>query len=399
MTDLNHFSHLRKSILKVFFTLGLFASVQAQNVPADRVHLGFIYPISTHGTHAPLDTNDFSLHLIGGVSAAERGLAFAGLTNVVRNDVRGIAFAGFSNHVRTTAKGLLFAGFLNTYKQGDGMQFAGFSNVASSSIKGAQFAGFLNRAGDVSGAQFAGFANIAGNVSGSQFGGFSNAAKRVDGSQFAGFANVSTKGLSGSQFAGFVNVADAVKGSQFAGFINVARKVRGAQVAGFINVADSSDYPVGIINIVKNGEKSISASIDETQTSLVSFRSGGRALYGVIGLGYNFKNTDEVYAFEAGLGAHLLTTNTFRINVELATIYIEGFSYGEYFKSSLRVLPALRLGPNLELFAGPALHYVNTNTSEGKALISNYIYQHQNRWGDNFQGIYIGYTGGLAVTF
>ncbi|MBC8052293.1 MAG: hypothetical protein H7Y13_04465 [Sphingobacteriaceae bacterium] len=401
MTHLNHYSQLLKSLLIALLTF-FFSSlhtIHAQTVQHDRVHLGFIYPLSTHGTHAPLDTNDFSFHLISGVSAAERGLAFAGLTNVVRNDSHGIAFAGFSNHIRQKATGILFAGFVNTYGQAEGLSFAGFSNIASADVKGAQFAGFLNKASNVNGAQFAGFSNHAANVVGSQFAGFSNTARTVDGSQFAGFANISAKAVSGSQFGGFANIADSVKGSQFAGFINVARKVKGVQIAGFINIADSSDYPVGLINIVRNGEKSISSSYDETQTSLISFRSGGKALYGIVGLGYNFKNEDEVYAFEAGLGAHVFNTNYFRLNLELATIYIEGFRYGEYFKSSLRILPALRLGNRLELFGGPALHYINTNTSEGKALSTKYIYKHQNRWGDNFQAFYIGYTAGLAVTF
>ncbi|RZL30573.1 MAG: hypothetical protein EOP00_36245, partial [Pedobacter sp.] len=35
-------------------------SIKAQST--DKVHLGFIYPISTHGSHAPQDTNTFSFH-------------------------------------------------------------------------------------------------------------------------------------------------------------------------------------------------------------------------------------------------------------------------------------------------------------------------------------------------
>jgi hypothetical protein len=84
--------------------------------------------------------------------------------------------------------------------------------------------------------------------------GFANVAREVTGPQFAGFSNVA-RNIVGSQFSGFINTAEDVKGSQFAGFINVARKVSGVQVSGFINVADSSDYPLGIINIIRNGEK------------------------------------------------------------------------------------------------------------------------------------------------
>jgi hypothetical protein len=35
------------------------------------------------------------------------------------------------------------------------------------------------------------------------------------------------------------------------------------QLSGFINIADSCDYPIGLVNIIKNGDAAIGASIDE----------------------------------------------------------------------------------------------------------------------------------------
>jgi hypothetical protein len=86
-----------------------------------KIHVGFIYPLSTNGTNAPLDTNNFSIHLIAGVSAAERGLTFAGLSNFIRKDAVGSQFAGFSNHIGGSATGTQFAGFANTYGGGKGI--------------------------------------------------------------------------------------------------------------------------------------------------------------------------------------------------------------------------------------------------------------------------------------
>src|SRR5690606_22674579 len=134
----------------------------------------------------------------------------------------------------------------------------------------------------------------------------------------AGFANFVVDSVTGSQFAGFINVAKDIKGTQFAGFINIARKVKGAQIAGFINIADSSDTPIGLLNIIKTGEKSIGVSVDDQLTTLVTFRSGGKILYGILGAGYNFENEKEQYAFEAGLGAHFFNGPRFRIHAELA---------------------------------------------------------------------------------
>lgn len=318
-----------------------------------KLHIGFIYPISSNGTHAGLDTNHFSFHLLAGVSAAERGASFAGLSNIVRNDTKGFQFAGFSNHIGKQANGGLFSGFMNTYQGGNVFAVGGFANVATADVKGGQFAGF---------------ANIAGSVKGLQFSGFMSKAKDVD-------------------------------GTQIAGFINIARKVKGVQFAGFINVADSSDYPIGIINLVKKGEKSISLTTDETLTTLLSFRSGGKVLYGIIGIGYNFKNSDEIYAFEAGLGAHLLQSKSFRLNAEISGTGLESFKAGEYMKTSLKLTPAFKISRNLEIFGGPSFNYLNTNTTEGRTLSKKYISTWENKWGDNFQALYLGYGGGIQYIF
>ncbi|MFA6946524.1 MAG: hypothetical protein WC220_11545 [Pedobacter sp.] len=355
----------------------------AQTVQIKKVNVGLAYPISTNGTHAAADTNSFSLNLIAGVSAGETGFSFAGVSSVIKNNATGMQFAGFSNHVGKRARGMMFAGFMNSYAEADGMQFAGFSNIAKGGVKGAQFSGFLSKAADIQGAQLAGFANVA---------------RDVTGPQFAGFSNVSRK-LEGSQFAGFSNKAGDVKGSQFAGFINIAKKVSGVQASGFINVADSSDYPLGIINLIRHGEKSIGLSIDENQTGMLSFRSGGKVLYGIISAGYNFRNKEEVYAFEAGIGAHFLNTPIFRMNAELSTQSLESFKSGEYFKSAVRLMPSLRPVPGLEIFGGPVFNYVHTNTSEGRKLTDKYLHTWENRRSNNFEGIYIGFNAGINLIF
>ena len=373
-------------------------STYGQTIHSNNLQLGLFYPISTNGLGAPRDTNAISVNLIAGISAQETAFTFAGLTNVVKNNASGVQFAGFSNHIGGNSEGVMFGGFANTYEGGRGLQFAGFSNVARQNVFGGQFAGFLNRAYDVSGFQFAGFSNLASVVEGSQFSGFANSARSITGSQFAGFINTSAKQSRGSQFAGFMNRAGDVQGSQFAGFINIARKVKGTQIAGFINVADSSDNPIGIINIIKNGEKSLGVSTDDQSTTLLSFRSGGRNLYGILGAGYNFNRVDlNLFALEAGLGAHLRLTNSFRINTELAAVGLHDFDGSQYFKSYARVLPALKLGKALEIYGGPAFNWIHTNTLSGKNLTRNYL----NEWGDDnyFRAIYIGYTGGVHFLF
>lgn len=333
-----------------------------------KIHFGLIYPLSTNGSQAPLDTNHLSIHLLAGVSAAERGLAVA----------------GFSNYVRKDVKGTLIAGFINTYGGGSGLSLAGFTNISTKAA---------------SGAQFAGFANIGRRFDGAQFAGFMNYAHRISGPQFAGFLNVSHRKVGESQLAGFMNVAGTVEGVQIAGFINIASKVKGAQIAGFINIADSSDYPIGIINIVKNGRKGLGFSIDETQTSMLTFRSGGRVLYGLIGIGYNHQNKDEVYAMEAGLGARFFASPVVNLNAEAVAQTLESFKTGEYFKASFRLMPAVTLFRKLELFGGPAVNFVSTTTQEGKQLHARNLHTWKNKWGRDQQAINLGYTAGLQLLF
>lgn len=358
-------------------------TADAQHLKRDKIHFGFIYPLSTNGIDAPADTNHLSIHAIAGVSAAEDGVSIAGISNVVKGYAKGVQVAGFSNHIGAESKGLLIAGFSNTYKHADGLQFAGFTNISAGKVRGAQFAGFLNTSKGNTGAQFAGFTNVS---------------KGVAGSQFAGFANIVKDTITGHQIAGFINTADSV-GSQFAGFINVARKVKGVQAAGFINIADSSDFPIGIINIIKSGEKSLSFSMDDQLNTLASFRSGGRILYGIIGLGYNLENKDEVYAFELGFGAHFFRTRYFRLNVELSSLCLESFKAGEYFKNSLKALPAIKISKRIELYGGASINYVNTNTPEGRNLTKSYIHSWNADYSRNFNGLYLGYTGGINFIF
>lgn len=341
------------TIKTAVFIIAAFAATNgfAQESTPPRTNIGLVYPLSSNGSSAPRDTNNFSLNLIAGVSAAERGVTIAGFSNIIHKDARGFQIAGFSNHVGKNADGTMVAGFLNTYGGGSGVSIAGFANIACSS-SGAQIAGFMNKGGNVSSLQIAGFANLA----------------------------------------------KEVKGVQISGFMNVAKKVKGTQLS-FINLADSAGTQIGIINLSKNGEKGIAATIDENQTTLITFRSGGKLIYGIVGIGYNFNNKRDKYAYEAGIGAHVFTSKIFRLNTELVNGGLESFKGGDYFKSSFRLMPAFRITPSIELFGGPSINYVNADTEEGRNLTTKYISSWKRNNGRDLYGFYVGYTAGVQVFF
>ena len=341
---------MQRSLLTVLLIVLSFPAILfAQKAKFGNAHVGLFYPVSTNGVHAPEYTNSFSLHLISGVSANETSFALYGLTGIIKNNATGVQVAGISNHIQNQARGVQIAGILNQIKnQAAGIQVAGVTNLTGS----------------------------------------------FNGMQIAGFCNLSKASGSGVQIGGFFNKAGDVQ-MQVAGFINEAHKVKGMQIAGFINIADSSDFPVGIVNIIKNGEQSIGISIDETLTTMATFRSGGRVLYGILGLGYHFKNSKSLYGLEAGIGAHLLNTEHFRINAEAATLTLADFKKGEYFRSSFRLFPALKIGDRIELFGGPSFNFVTYSNDKGKGLVSHYLWSQTKR--DHFHGMYIGVSGGIAV--
>lgn len=314
-----------------------------------KFHLGLLYPLSSNGRRAGDYSNDFSFHLLMGLSRQENAFVLSGVSTVVREQASGLQFSGVSNYAGNGTRGL---------------QFAGVYNHTGDSLQGAQFGGVMNFAGDVEGAQLAGVVNKA-------------------------------RDLDGLQFGGVMNKAGDVDGSQFAGIVNMAKKVRGLQFAGIINIADSSDYPVAILNFIKNGERSLGLSTDETFNLLASFRSGGRVLYGIIEIGYNLKSEDALYALGGGLGAHFAFSGRFRLNAELKSLVLDDFHEGEYSKYSLHILPAWKVSDRIELFAGPSLNFVDTDMQQGKDLFRHPVWE--NGYGDgHLRQWYVGASAGLA---
>lgn len=306
------------------------------------VQVSLLPGLGTHGKMTGQVDNTFSFNLLGGYTAGTKGFELGGVFNINKKDAKYVQIAGALNVVAGNSKG---------------MQISGFSNYVEKSAKGVQISGFLNKAGKVDGSQIGGFFNAAlDTVQGSQVAGFINIAKTAN-QQTAGFINIA-KYIEGMQLAGFINIAEQVKGMQLAGFINIAEKVKGVQFAGFINIADSSDCPIGIINIIKNGDASLGVSVDDIGTTTIALRSGGRILYGLIGAGSNLLAAYDksMYAVEVGLGAHIPISKHFRIHGEVATTTLSDFTSDRFHDNVVRLMPAIRFG-RVEAFAGAGISY------------------------------------------
>lgn len=313
----------------------------------------FVPPLSTNGLHSAQYTNLASFNMLVGISRNEEAFTFGGLSNVILNDAKGFQFAGLSNVVLNDAKGFQFAGLSNHVgNEGHGFQFAGLANTNKNSFSGFQFAGLLNTASEMNGFQFSGLANVAGDVN----------------------------------------------GFQFAGLVNIAKKVKGVQFAGLINIAEDSDCPIGLINIIKNGEKSVAITYDAIGNSMVSFRSGGKYTYGILGVGYNHKTKGNAMVTEGGLGAHIPVAPWFRINNEIKFTSIGSNSDEPVLNAGYSLLPAFRIGRHFEVFAGVGINYMESdNVSNDRIFPNHSLWKKYDS--SKLQQLYIGYQAGVQWIF
>lgn len=238
---------------------------------------------------------------------------------------------------------------------------------------------------DASGVQLAGLLNSVGN--------------NGKGFMMGGLLNIVKNDFQGFQLGGLGNIAGDVRGFQFGGLFNVAKDVSGVQFAGLVNVARNSDCPIGLLNFIKNGEYGVTASYNEVGSAMLSFRSGGRITYGILGVGYNHKAKGDGFVTEAGFGAHISIAKWLRLNNE-----IKGASIGAFGgdKSTLHanyaLLPSVKLIKNLELFGGPSINYLHTDNIENKSLFPNGSLWKKHT-DTKLQQVYIGWQAGLQVVF
>ncbi|NDW09473.1 hypothetical protein [Dysgonomonas sp. 520] len=391
-------------------------------------HFSIFPPLSTNGDKAKEYTNDVSFSLLAGESRNEKAFAFAGLANIIKNDANGLQLAGLYNGIGNNGKGIMFAGLVNTVgKDYNGLQFAGLFNAVNN-FKGLQFGGLMNMSDNFKGLQAGGLINAANNVNGIQFSGLLNAANNVNGVQAAGLINTANDvsaqfsgllnladNVRGFQIAGLMNVADNVKGVQIAGLANKANDVKGSQIAGIfnkakrvtgtqvgilVNIADESDYPVGLVNLIKNGEKGIAVTYNEIGSTMATFRSGGRVLYGIVGLGYNHKAKHDSFAFEGGFGAHINLFPWMKINNEIKFTSFNAFSDADdyTYQTGYSLLPAFRLSPHFEIFGGPSINYMQSKDMDDKKMFPSHSLWKKH--GDSkLQQLYIGYQVGVQYIF
>ena len=374
-----------KKIVILIVSLLLSFNVFSQEDKFRPVQINFGFPLSTiNMKEAKSYTNAFSINLLVGISKNERSMSLSCLSNIVANDATGLQIAGISNHIGNKGYGIAVAGIANTAGFYNGIQIGGISNFTKDSNIGLQIGGIANYSGSTKGLMLGGIANITKDSNiGLQIGGIVNYSGSAKGLMLGGISNIS------GDFTGF----------QFAGVMNVAKNVKGVQFASIINIADDSDFPIAFINIIKNGKMGVSLSYDILNNTVLSFRSGGKYTYGILGVGYNAKvNDGSKIMAEAGYGIHIPVNHLFEINNEFKATSV-GFSNDKTcYNFAYLLAPSVTFWNHYNIFGGVSFNYLNSNYEDSNDLLpKKYLWSKDTN--DNAQRMYIGYQIGLQYVF
>ncbi|MDE5941777.1 MAG: hypothetical protein K2H14_06665 [Muribaculaceae bacterium] len=332
------------------------SKLAAQNQPYRPFQISFVYPLGTNGLSAKEYSNGVSLNLLAGLSKNDKYLSLAGLSNIITNNATGMQLAGITNYIGGI---------------GTGCAIAGISNITFSSYRGFQLSGIFS-------------------ISGSGSKGF----------MLGGIANYTKGNFDGMQLAGIANIAGDVHGLQFAGIINKAKKVKGVQFAGILNIAEESDIPIGLVNIIKKGELGLALTYDLSGNTMVSFRSGGKYTYGILGIGVNHNMTKNKGVAECGYGIHIPVTKWFRIDNEFKghTSLVTTETDKSNYHLGYLLAPSFKMWNHFNIFGGASINYLYSDSN-----ISESIAPRRTLWSKtseaNEQHMYIGYEVGVQYIF
>ena len=371
-------------LFAVCFLLSLNVFSQEKNFRPVQINFGF--PLSTINVKKAKEyTNAFSINLLVGISKNERSLALAGISNVIANNATGLQIASVSNYIGNA---------------GYGIEVAGVTNINKGSYNGIQVSGVYNYSGSGNGIAVAGVANMSkGAYNGIQVSGVYNYSGSGNGITVAGVANTSKDSYIGLQLSGVTNIAGDVKGLQFAAVANIAKKVKGVQFAALLNIAEESNFPIAFINIIKNGKMGVALSYDILNNTILSFRSGGKYTYGILGVGYNnLVNDGSKIVAEAGYGIHIPITDWIEINNEFKATSL-GFSNDKVcYNASYLLAPSFTFLNHFNVFGGASFNYLYSNYVNSEDLLpNNCLWEKDNS--DNKQRMFIGYQIGLQYVF
>ena len=142
----------------------------------------------------------------------------------------------------------------------------------------------------------------------------------------------------------------------------------------------------------------IALTYDILGNGIVSFRSGGKYTYGIIGFGYNHKlSGDNKTVAEAGYGVHIPCFSWFQINNEFK-VTSTATSDKPFLNASYSLLPSFKIKKHYNIFGGASLNYSTTTEMDNQTL-----FPQNNLWkkhtDSRLQQLFIGYLVGIQYIF
>ncbi|MGJ7029885.1 carboxypeptidase-like regulatory domain-containing protein [Niabella hirudinis] len=320
-----------------------------------KFQLGLLPGIATKNVLKGQQENNLSFNVFGGYAAQVDALEIGGLFNIVQKHVRSVQVGGLANIVGGSVKGVQVGGLYNY--AGDtvsGLQIGGLANADKSAVSGLQIAGWYNETQAFTGLQIAGIANNARNVQ--------------KGMQLAGLVNRTSVFQKGLQLSGLVNITTTMtQGTQVSGLVNRAKKMNGFQL-GVVNLADTlRGVAIGPVNYHRNGKHALSVSGQENGQVNLSYKSGNRALYNILQVGWvHAGNPGGYYLFGYGLGSEWTLKRKIKMAAELVSLfYTKAEQYdANYDNICFQPLLVYQAHPKLQLFTGPRLQYQLTGRQD-----------------------------------
>jgi hypothetical protein len=247
-------------------------------------HFSFMPGVSLYGKPG---IHGISVGLLVDDVIGIHGAELSSIGNFAEDDVTGFQGAGIFNRTGKEIKGMQSAGIINFAHQVRGVQLAGIANFSSGRVEFTQIAGIFNLCQGLTGLQLAGTGN---NMTGGGIG-----------MQAAVIWN-SADALSGAQLSGIINMSDSITGAQI-GLINVTGRITGMQI-GLVNISDTFEggFPIGLVNIVKDGTLNLDVWYDDIGYMNTDFRTGSKNFYSIFKFSFIPSSDPFAWSYGAGIG-------------------------------------------------------------------------------------------------
>ncbi|MBN2737276.1 MAG: caspase family protein [Spirochaetales bacterium] len=286
------------------------------------------------------NSSNLSLNLTAGAGYSVEGIQLSLFLNFLIKELDGVQICAFVNAVLGNTDGAQMSSLANlsvgnldgaqasglvnfALENVSGVQAAGIGNLSGKSLDGFQAAGVANAVlGELNGFQASGLANLSlGMATGFQAAGLGNfAGQGMDGFQASGVVNIALGPFAGLQVAGITNITGTMTGLQVSGIFNCADDLDGAQIGivnrgkniagiqlGLINISDSYEigFPIGLINIVRDGIFTIDWWTSQRNVNHVSLRVGSENFYTLFTGSASWENEVTSWSYGMGYGVNL----------------------------------------------------------------------------------------------